>query len=71
MEQMTFTEKRFFQWYRDDVSVNLRASGGSYGGGSEVLVVETENRDDGLCDGNGPSERRNYEGGVPDIEHNT
>lgn len=37
MEQMTFTEKRFFQWYRDDVSVNLRASGGSYGGAVRCL----------------------------------
>ena len=42
MEQMTFTEKRFFQWYRDDVSVCQRARGGSYGGGSEVLIVSAD-----------------------------
>lgn len=36
----TFTEKRFFEWREDDVSVTLRASSGSYGGGgSEVLVI--------------------------------
>lgn len=49
MEQMTFTEKRFFQWYRDDVSVCQRARGGSYGGGSEVLIVcqiEEETQDE-------------------------
>lgn len=28
----TFTEKRFFEWREDDVSVTLRASSGSYGG---------------------------------------
>ena len=33
------TEKRFFEWHEDDVSVTLRNSGGSYGGGSEVLVI--------------------------------
>lgn len=35
----TFVEKRFFKWVEDDVSVSLRASSGSYGGGSEVLVI--------------------------------
>lgn len=39
MTQKTYTEKRFFEWHEDDVSVNLRAMSGSYGGGSEVLVV--------------------------------
>lgn len=29
----TLTEKRFFEWYEDDVSVTLRHKGGSYGGG--------------------------------------
>ena len=33
------TEKRFFEWYCDEVSVTLRNRGGSYGNGSEVLVV--------------------------------
>ena len=39
--QKTLTEKRFFEWHEDDKSVNIRASSGSYGGGSEVLVVGT------------------------------
>lgn len=29
---MTYTEKRFFEWEEDDVSVTLRNSGASYGG---------------------------------------
>ena len=37
----TYTEKRFFKWVEDEVSVSLRASSASYGGGSEVLVVDT------------------------------
>ena len=35
----TVTEKRFFEWHEDDVAVTLRNKGGSYGGGSEVLVI--------------------------------
>lgn len=35
----TLTEKRFFHWVEDDVSVTLRYKGGSYGNGSEVLVI--------------------------------
>ena len=35
----TLTEKRFFEWYEDDVSVTLRSRSGSYGGGSETLVI--------------------------------
>jgi len=35
----TLTEKRFFEWHEDDVAVTLRNKGGSYGGGSEVLVI--------------------------------
>lgn len=37
--QKTLTEKRFFEWHEDDVSVTLRHKGGSYGGGSEVLII--------------------------------
>lgn len=33
------TEKRFFEWHEDDKSVTLRNRGGSYGNGSEVLVI--------------------------------
>ena len=36
----TYTEKRFFDWYEDEKSVSIRANSGSYGGGSEVFVVE-------------------------------
>lgn len=35
----TYTEKRFFEWHEDDVSVTIRNCGASYGGGSEVLIV--------------------------------
>lgn len=38
MEKKTLTEKRFFEWHEDDVSVTLRNKGGSYGG-SEVLII--------------------------------
>jgi hypothetical protein len=31
-EVITLTEKRFFEWHEDDVSVTLRNKGGSYGG---------------------------------------
>ena len=33
------TEKRFFEWHEDKVAVSLRYKGGSYGNGSEVLVI--------------------------------
>ena len=33
---ITLTEKRFFEWHKDDVSVTLRNKGGSYGGGRSV-----------------------------------
>lgn len=36
---VTYSEKRFFEWHEDNVSVSLRARSGSYGGGSEVLVM--------------------------------
>ena len=35
----TLTEKRFFYWVEDDIAVTLRSRSGSYGGGSEVLVI--------------------------------
>lgn len=38
----TFPEKRFFDWEEDDIAVTLRSSGGSYGGGSEVLILFTQ-----------------------------
>ena len=39
MRTKCYTEKRFFEWREDDISVSLRARSASYGGGSEVLVV--------------------------------
>lgn len=36
---VTLTEKRFFNWVEDDISVTLRECSGSYGGGSEVLII--------------------------------
>ena len=38
---ITYAEKRFFEWHEDELSVSLRAQSGSYGGGSEVLVLES------------------------------
>ena len=40
----TYTEKRFFEWHEDDISVTLRNAGGSYGGGSECLVLTAFNQ---------------------------
>ena len=37
--EATLTEKRFFEWHEDDVSVTLRNKSGSYGGWSEVFVI--------------------------------
>lgn len=34
-----YSEVRFFKYQENDKSVSLRARSGSYGGGSEVLVV--------------------------------
>ena len=39
MKPITLTEKRFFEWHEDNTSVTLRNRGGSYGNGSEVLVI--------------------------------
>lgn len=44
-----YAEKRFFEWHEDDKSVNIRASSGSYGGGSEVLVCTKEQRERTKC----------------------
>lgn len=54
MKTITMTEKRFFEWHEDDVSVTLRYKSGSYGGGSEVFVITyfpTEKEDKNVCDG--------------------
>ena len=42
MKPKTLTEKRFFEWHEDDVSVTLRNRGGSYGGvrGARYLLYQ-------------------------------
>lgn len=42
----TLTEKRFFYWVEDDISVTLRSRSGSYGGGSEVLIIHSADMKD-------------------------
>lgn len=49
MKQITLTEKRFFEWHEDDKSVTLRERGGSYGGGSETLVLIYTDKVGALC----------------------
>ena len=38
----TFTEKRFFKWIKDDISVTLRSRSGSYGGGQRSIRYTEE-----------------------------
>ena len=40
LKQKTYSEKRFFEWSEDEVSVTLRNKGGSYGGGSECFAMQ-------------------------------
>lgn len=48
----TYTEKRFFEWHEDDVSVTIRAKSGSYGGGgSEVFIVNSTKTRSAPCVG--------------------
>ncbi|MBQ1294794.1 MAG: hypothetical protein IIY21_12200 [Clostridiales bacterium] len=37
MERKTLTEKRFFKWEEDDISVTLRECSASYGGGQRSV----------------------------------
>ena len=48
-KKITLTEKRFFEWHEDDVSVTIRNKGGSYGGGSEVLIISYTNERSEHC----------------------
>lgn len=41
-KQITLTEKRFFEWHEDDVSVTLRNKGGSYGGRSTRHLIYSD-----------------------------
>lgn len=37
----TFNQNRYAEYAEDEISVTLRSSFGDYGGGSEVLVLES------------------------------
>ena len=52
---MTYTQKRYADYTADETSVTLRESGADYGGGSEVLIVDTLVFDEGqiTCPTNG------------------
>ena len=41
METMTFNQMRYAEYREDEIAVTLRSSFGDYGGGSEVLVLES------------------------------
>lgn len=49
MKQKTFTEKRFFEYYEDDVSVTLRNKSGSYGGVGSVGYLLYQDTVGALC----------------------
>ena len=38
---MTFNQMRYADYKQDEIAVTLRSSFGDYGGGSEVLVLES------------------------------
>ena len=56
MKQKTVTEKRFFEWHEDDVSVTLRNKSGSYGGerGVRYLLYQDTVGSLQYCDYKGP-----------------
>lgn len=47
----TLTEKRFFEWHEDDISVTLRNNGGSYGGvrGTHYRIYQPSGCIGALC----------------------
>ena len=45
----TLTEKRFFEWHEDDVSVTLRNHSGSYGGVRSVNYLLYQDTVGTLC----------------------
>ena len=49
MKQITVTEKRFYEWYEDDVSVTLRHRSGSYGGVRSVSHLLYQQTVGALC----------------------
>lgn len=44
----TYTEKRFFKWYEDDISVSLRNKSGSYGGAARCSLSTLSGNNRGL-----------------------
>ena len=48
-EQITMTEKRFFEWHEDDKSVTIRNCGGSYGGERSVRYLLYQDTVGSLC----------------------
>jgi hypothetical protein len=49
MNEKTYTEKRFFEWHEDDVSVTLRNKSGSYGGVRSVRYILYQDTIGALC----------------------
>lgn len=49
MMMKTLTEKRFFEWHEDDVSVTLRNKSGSYGGERSVSHLLYQSTVGALC----------------------
>ena len=45
----TLTEKRFFEWHEDEVSVTIRNKGGSYGGVRDVGHLLYQDTIGSLC----------------------
>ena len=41
MENLTFNQQRYAEYAEAEIAVTLRSSFGDYGGGSEVLVLES------------------------------
>ena len=46
---MTVTEKRYGEYYEDDVSVTIRSNGATEGGGGEVLVISSTQKQSEHC----------------------
>lgn len=49
MKPKTLTEKRFFEWHEDDISVTIRNKSGSYGGERSPRYLLYTDRVGALC----------------------
>ena len=56
----TLTEKRFFEWHEDDVSVTLRNKGGSYGGVGSTCHLYYSDTVGSLCQDDYKGPNRQY-----------